>query len=765
MSDGAGLRVYFVTHHDGHLTGILMRARHSLFAPPEPSAYGPDEASVLTQLELQLTEAELRGTDHHRDYLWTQDFSMGACRVEVHPESAVQARRVIGARVVPLRLSYAWARAEGGGYRVVLPRFGWWFVLESLDIAAEVIQSTIASALVGEKARWLYDFRREGDEYVRPWTPKWTARPDATEERDPFEGVDVLREVADELLSKTRRRRIPRPVGRHEDFLPLRGHLLTDRPSSLLVVGGPGVGKTTWLHRLAAYLLFEQKKGAVVPRIFATSRDRIVAGQVYLGMWQARCLEIVQALTGERDYLGLGRLAELLRPMSDGSHLAELFAEAIREGQISVILEATEPELEAARQAAPLLVDALHVVRLPEPDPRDVPPLVARYLEKRGAPERIAPEGLARLVRHLDDFVPGQCFPGKAYRAAQWILTEAGAEGGPLGPAQVSAYFSKWTGLPVELVADEYALGPARIAERLEARVIGQPEACRVAARVIARMKAGLQDPERPVGALFFVGPTGVGKTELAKQMARFLFGAGVDPVEDRMIRLDMSEYMLPGSAQRLLEAEASGSGSLAQRVRQQPLSLVLLDEIEKAHAEVFDLLLGVLGEGRMTDSAGRRVDFRMVVFVMTSNLGVREKSAVGFGDADGAAADRGFVARVRDHFRPEFFGRLDHVVPFSALTPEAIERVVTLLVDELAQRAGFGRRNLRLEVSAAARRRLAELGYHPTRGARPLKRTIEERVVTPLAVQLAAQPELRDQVVRVVAADEAPADGLVVRV
>ncbi|MCA9554571.1 MAG: ATP-dependent Clp protease ATP-binding subunit [Myxococcales bacterium] len=731
-----------------------MRAITLPFDPPPLSAYGETEEEVLEQLEVQLTASQLQGHEQVDKYLWSEDFEMGAAKVVVHPETAVHRRRVIGKREVPLRLSYTWSRTRQGGFRVMLPRFDWWFVLEDLEIAQDVLSSAVSGALAGEDARWLYEFRREGVEYVKAWRPTW-AKPSSGrgDEEDPFEGMETVRAVADELLDRARKKRLAPAVGRHEEFLPLRALLLARRPTSLLLVGGPGVGKTVWVERLARYLLLEKKRGEAVPRVFSTSRDRIVAGQVYLGMWQARCLALVEELSFEKAYLYVGHLAELVRPMSDGSSIAELFRDAVREEQLSMIAEATESELEALTRRDPALVEAFHVVRVEEPEARSVPQVMLRYLEKKGAPERVRADALVRLVRHLADFVPGQRFPGKAYRAVSWLLQEAGTEGLPLDPLRVSSFFSRYSGLPLELVADEHALSAEDIAARLSARVVGQDEACQVAARAIARLKAGLHDPERPVAALFFVGPTGVGKTELAKQMARYLFGAGPDGGDDRLVRLDMSEYALPGSAQRLLMAEAGAGGqSLAQRVRQQPLAVVLLDEIEKAHSEVFDLLLGLLGEGRMTDSQGRQVDFRMVVFVMTSNLGVTDRAPLGFGEQNGAA---GFLGSVRDHFRPELFARLDHVVPFAPLLPHHIERVVDLLVAEVATRPGLARREVKLHVTPHARSRLAELGYDPRRGARPLKRVIEEQVVTPLAVRLAEEPGLQGADVWVVTGGE----------
>jgi ATP-dependent Clp protease ATP-binding subunit ClpC len=222
----------------------------------------------------------------------------------------------------------------------------------------------------------------------------------------------------------------------------------------------------------------------------------------------------------------------------------------------------------------------------------------------------------------------------------------------------------------------------------------------------------------------------------------------------ERMIRIDMSEYMLPGAAQRLL-ASGRGLRSLVDRVRERPLGLVLFDEIEKAHPEVFDLLLGLLGEGRLTDVDGRLVDFRMTLVVMTSNLGVASGSGAGFGRGDQASAE--LLAAVRAHFRPEFWNRIDHVIAFRPLTHLDIRRVVELELAKVAERVGFVRRRLRLRVSTEARDLLARLGWHPTRGARPLKRVLEERVVAPVAVLMAEDPALADREIAVVVAEADP--------
>ena len=302
----------------------------------------------------------------------------------------------------------------------------------------------------------------------------------------------------------------------------------------------------------------------------------------------------------------------------------------------------------------------------------------------------------------------------------------------------------------MELLSDETGVDTKQVASALAAAVVGQTEACDTAARVIVRMKAGLNDPARPIGTLLFVGPTGVGKTELAKQLARFMFGS-----TDRLLRLDMSEYAAPGAGMRLLQVGPQAR-TLAQRARQQPLSVVLFDEIEKAHSEVFDMLLGILDEGRLTDENGQLVDLRMTLMVMTSNLGAGQSQALGFG---GGANSPDYRQAVRRHFRPELFNRIDHVVSFAPLPLDKVEVIVDMEVARLATREGLVRRGIQLRVTDAARKRLAELGFHPEMGARPLKRVIEERLVGPLAVRLAADTGFSNVVVRVGTADDADID------
>ncbi|WP_437741502.1 AAA family ATPase [Sorangium sp. So ce1504] len=757
------LRVYFIAHHDGRFTGILLRTWAFLFDRPAPSAYGASEDEVLRAIEVELHARLATDEDDLDRYLWDESFEVRSLDVDVHPQTTVKRTAVVGRRQIPLRLTYLASKLAEGGVRVMLPRFGWSVVLEDLSIAPDVLRQLVTSALLGESPRSLFDFRREGDEYVRPWSPRRMERAGRTARR-PEDERPTLHAVSEDLVEKAARQRLPLAVGESEELeqaLPLFDVARAAHGASLpsiLLVGGPGVGKTTWVHRLARRFAAwrRDKARASSPGLFSTSADRLLAGMKYLGMWQARCLRLVSELSHEGDLLHVGALLPLLRPQPDGASIGDVFLPALRTGEVSLIAECTEPELEACQRRAASLVACFQIVRLREPDAAAVPALLAEYEARKDTRVRLHPAGKKRLVQHLAMFRRDVLFPGKAFRFFDWLAQEAGARAGAeaeaagaaparvLYPRDVSEAYARHSGLPIELIADEIPASAETIARGLKRRVIGQDEACDTAARVLARFKAGMNDPERPCGTLLFVGPTGVGKTELAKELTRSMFGD-----EGRMIRLDMSEYRLPGSSARLLAAGPDAT-TLAQRVRQEPLSLVLLDEIEKAHREVFDLLLAILGEGRLTDEDGRHVDFRMVLIVMTSNLGVADRAPVGFGGEDERAlppgARRAAPAGVREHFRPEFVNRIDHVVQFRGLGRDSVLRIVDLELAKAEARTGLVRRNLRLRVLPEARAWLAEAGFDPRRGARPLKRVIEERVITPIAARMAEDPGCRDR-------------------
>lgn len=297
----------------------------------------------------------------------------------------------------------------------------------------------------------------------------------------------------------------------------------------------------------------------------------------------------------------------------------------------------------------------------------------------------------------------------------------------------VSYIVSSWTGIPVKKLAEEESARLLKLEEILHERVIGQDEAVRSVSRAIRRARAGLKDPKRPVGSFIFLGPTGVGKTELGRALAEALFGD-----ERAMIRLDMSEYMEKHTAARLLGAPPGyvgydEGGQLTEKVRRKPYSVILFDEMEKAHPDVFNVLLQILEDGRLTDGKGRTVDFRNSVVIMTSNVGATflRKSALGFGAADEDAGYEKMKERIMDElkrtFRPEFLNRVDDAIVFHSLSREHIREIVDIMLEELNRR--IVEHNLRVEVTDAAKERLVQEGFDPAFGARPLRRVIQKRL------------------------------------
>lgn len=295
----------------------------------------------------------------------------------------------------------------------------------------------------------------------------------------------------------------------------------------------------------------------------------------------------------------------------------------------------------------------------------------------------------------------------------------------------IAKVVSTWTGIPAARLAEGEREKLVHMEERLAARLIGQQEAVRAVANAVRRSRAGLQDERRPLGSFIFLGPTGVGKTELAKALAEFLFDD-----EAAMVRIDMSEYMEKHSVSRLIGAPPGyvgydEGGQLTEAVRRRPYSVVLFDEIEKAHPDVFNVLLQVLDDGRITDGQGRTVDFTNTVLIMTSNIG----SQFILNESDAAVRDSKALDALRGHFRPEFLNRVDEIIIFDRLKPEDIKRIVSIQLERVCKR--LAARGLKLELSDAAAALVAEHGYDPVYGARPLKRAIQHDILDPLSVRI----------------------------
>jgi ATP-dependent Clp protease ATP-binding subunit ClpB len=376
---------------------------------------------------------------------------------------------------------------------------------------------------------------------------------------------------------------------------------------------------------------------------------------------------------------------------------------------------------------------------------RDIPELERELAESEAAEHASGGAGAPPAAGEAAS-EPGQATSAdgsvSAAHRPQFLKQEVDAE-------DVAEVVARWTGIPVSRLLEGEVQKLIHMEERLHERVVGQDEAIEAVAAALRRSRAGLQDPNRPIGTFLFLGPTGVGKTELARALAEFMFDS-----QDAMVRLDMSEYMEKHTVSRLLGAPPGyvgyeEGGQLTEAVRRRPYSVVLLDEIEKAHPDVFNTLLQVMDDGRLTDGQGRTVDFKNTVLIMTSNIPVGERAAAGTAGGDGtgggpiaaageqAGSHRGedLRAELQTHFKPEFINRLDDVVRFDALSREQITEIVELQLRRVTERAA--ERGVHLEVTPEAERLLGNMGYDPTYGARPLRRVIQKQLVDKLALAL----------------------------
>ncbi len=311
----------------------------------------------------------------------------------------------------------------------------------------------------------------------------------------------------------------------------------------------------------------------------------------------------------------------------------------------------------------------------------------------------------------------------------------------------IAAVVARWTGIPVAKMLEEEAEKLARMEDALKESIIGQDAAVKKVTDAVKRSRVGISDPNRPIGSFLFLGPTGVGKTELSKKLAEFMFN---DP--DALVRVDMSEFMEKHSVAKLIGAPPGyvgyeESGTLTERIRHRPYAVVLFDEIEKAHPEVFNILLQVLDSGHLTDGKGRKVNFKNTIVVLTSNIGgefIDKLAHIGFGTAGATDASRyeetktRVMEALREHFRPEFLNRLDDIIIFDPLSKEALARIVETQVAEVVER--LAQKRITLTLDPAVRAWLAEKGYDPQYGARPLRRTIQDRILTPLASLMVGQ-------------------------
>lgn len=541
-------------------------------------------------------------------------------------------------------------------------------------------------------------------------------------------------------------------VGREREISRVIQILSRRTKNNPVLVGEPGVGKTAVAEALARRVARGEVPDTLKNRRIVTlDLASMLAGTKYRGDFEDRVKCIIKEVQRAGDVIVF--IDELHTIVGAGSaegaiDAANILKPALGRGEIQVIGATTPEEYRKHIEKDAALERRFQPVNVPEPDGECCERML---LALRGSLEahhglRITDEAVSTAIRLSTRYICDRYLPDKAIDLLDEAASRVRVEGSPsrtqVEASDVAEVVSAWTGVPASAITEPESERLLRLEEALHRRVVGQDEAVSAVARAIRRGRVGLADPRRPLGSFLFLGPTGVGKTELCRALAEAVYGD-----EEALIRLDMSEYMEKHAVSKLIGSPPGyvgygEGGQLTERVRRRPWSVVLFDEIEKAHEDVYNLLLQIMEDGRLTDSEGRRADFRSTIVVMTSNVGAKaiteNRPALGFSgaarDGDGAVREA-VMAELRQTFRPEFLNRVDDAIVFRRLTPADVRRIARGLTDAVRER--MRALGVQLEVTDAALDLLAERGFDPTYGARPLRRCICTQLEDPAAEAL----------------------------
>ncbi|HET6880570.1 MAG TPA: AAA family ATPase [Pirellulales bacterium] len=562
-------------------------------------------------------------------------------------------------------------------------------------------------------------------------TPKEMAQR-ALDQEGPQESV--LKRIASDLT----RQKLPEAFEAEVAVAQLAELLSGAVPRSVLLIGPSGVGKTA-----AFYQLVRERARRELGRtpFWATGGARLVAGMSGFGMWQEQCRALCREAAKKKAVVYLGNLVELAeagRCASQSESIATFLRPHLLRGDLVAVAECTPEQHALLERDLPQVLQAFTMLKVEQPDRergrRILEQQAAAGAREGGRPDAPAIDTLDRLHRRYAGY---SAYPGRPLRLLKNLSRDT-PRGSAVSAADVTRAFARETGLPLVLLDEQTPLDLAATERWFGERVRGQPEAIELVVGLLATVKAGLTRPGRPVASLLFIGPTGVGKTETAKALAEFLYQRA-----DRMVRFDMTEYADYAAVERLAGGAFGAQGLLTSRVREQPFTVVLFDEFEKAHPRFFDLLLQVLGEARLTDAGGRVADFSNAVVIMTSNLGADsfQRGMSGFAPTPAGSdqAREHFVRHVRQFLRPELFNRIDRIVPFAPLDRATIAAIAQRELAEIYRRDGIVYGGVSLDLSPEVTDRLVERGYEPRYGARPLKRAIERQLLAPLAAGLNA--------------------------
>ena len=513
----------------------------------------------------------------------------------------------------------------------------------------------------------------------------------------------------------------------------------TDRPKSMIILGESGVGKSCLAELISQCFLGNDWL------VFVASASDVIAGQKYIGELEERTGQLVKNLGIKKKVVwfvgSFDELAIIGKHKYSATSVLDILIPHILNGQLVLVGESTPKAFQRLSQSNPRLASSLEKLELPILDPEQSSNVATEWLAGIKDEDNIRFKDY--LIKEASDlanqYLDDKAAPGNLIHLLRSTIDRLKADkvtSITLNIEEVIVTLSKQTGLPKSMLDDRDHLNLEALNSHFKKRVKGQPEAVSCLVERVAMIKAGLTDPSRPTGVFLFVGPSGTGKTEIAKALASFLFGS-----DDRMIRLDMSEFQSISSLSKLLGGgdDNDSSESLISKIRKQPFSVVLLDEFEKAHPNVWDLFLQVFDDGRLTDNRGYTVNCRHSMFILTTNIGAKIEMGprVGFGSSQSSFDSASLQKAVKGTFRPEFINRLDRVVVFQPLGRRVMREILLKELNELLTRRGLRSKQWVVEWGHSAIEFLLEKGFTHDLGARPLKRAIDRYLLSPLATAI----------------------------